>query len=152
MASEFLAITFLRITFLLLSTLVLVRQSERNIVPTCAMLSKRKVMATRVVRSIMHVRATSSSRCEPDSHADTTVAGKNMCMLEPTGIKVNIAAYSDGVSQLTDIPIATAGTVFDCPTTGASWLLIFHETLFLGARLPNSLICPNQLRYFGVTV
>jgi hypothetical protein len=151
-ASKSLAIVFLHIVSLLLTTLVFGRQSERNILPTRTMLSERKVMATRVVRSIMHVRATSSSRCEPDSHADTTVAGKNMCMIEPTGVKVNIAAYSDEVSQLTDIPIATAGTVFDCPTTGASWLLVFHETLFLGARLPNSLICPNQLRDFGVTV
>jgi hypothetical protein len=75
-----------------------------------------------------------------------------MCMLEATGVKVNIAAYSDEVSKLTDIPIATTGTVFDCPATGASWLLIFHEALFLGSRLPNSLICPNQLRDFEVTV
>jgi hypothetical protein len=107
-ASKSLAIVFLHIVSLLLTTLVFGRQSERNILPTRTMLSERKVMATRVVRSIMHVRATSSSRCEPDSHADTTVAGKNMCMIEPTGAKVNIAAYSDEVSQLTDIPIATA--------------------------------------------
>jgi hypothetical protein len=143
MASKFLAITFLHIISLLLSTLIFDRQPERNIVPTCTMLSERKVVATRVVRSIMHVRATSSSRCEPDSHADTTVAGKNMCMIDPTGIKVDIATNLDEVSQLTDIPIATAGTVFDCPTAGASsWLLVFHETLLLEPACPTRSSAP----------
>jgi hypothetical protein len=114
---------------------------------------RRTIMATRVVCSIMHIsQDTVQPRCEPDSHAGTTVDGRNMRMIEPTGIKVNIAAYTDEVSQLTDVPIATAGTVFDCPSTGASYLLVFHEVLFLGDRLPNSLICPNQLRDFGLTV
>jgi hypothetical protein len=37
------------------------------------------IMATRVVRSIMHIQqGTALLHCEPDSHADTTVAGKNM--------------------------------------------------------------------------
>jgi hypothetical protein len=115
--------------------------------------TNRAIMMTRVVRSIMHMhQGQQVPRCEPDSHADTTVAGKNMRMMEPTGQKVNIAAYTDKVSQLTDVPIATAGTVFECPKTGALWLLVFNETLFLGDRLPNSLICPNQLRDNGLTV
>jgi hypothetical protein len=40
----------------------------------------------------------------------------------------------------------------DCPNTRACYLLVFHEVFFLGSRLPNSLICPNQLQDFGLMV
>jgi hypothetical protein len=51
---------------------------------------------SRVVR-IMHVTHNSGKepRCEPDSHAETTVASSNMCLLEATGQTVDIAAYSE---------------------------------------------------------
>jgi hypothetical protein len=109
---------------------------------------------SRVVRSIMHVKRCSDKtpRCEPDIHADTTVAGSNMRMIEASGEVVSIAAYSDEVAQLKNIPIASAGTVYESTENGDLYLLVFHECIFLGPRIHNSLICPNQLRYFGLSM
>lgn len=33
-----------------------------------------------------------------------------------------------------------------------SYILVFHEGLWMGESMPNSLINPNQLRAFGCTV
>jgi hypothetical protein len=38
------------------------------------------------------------------------------------------------------------------PRNGPPYLLVFLECLFLGNRIPYSLICPNQLRSNGVKV
>jgi hypothetical protein len=54
-------------------------------------------------------RGDKAPRCEPDSHADTTVAGSNMCMIEPSGEVVSIAAYSNEVAQLKNIPNCLCG-------------------------------------------
>ena len=75
-----------------------------------------------------------------------------MCMIEPSGEVVSIAAYSNEVAQLKNIPIASAGTVYESTENGDLYLLIFHECIFLGPRIHNSLICPNQLRDFGLSV
>jgi hypothetical protein len=46
----------------------------------------------------------------------------------------------------------TVATAYDCTTDGETYLLIFNETLFLGERLPVSLLCPNQMRAFELSV
>jgi hypothetical protein len=37
-------------------------------------------------------------------------------------------------------------TAYDCPTSGATYVLIINEALYFGDSLPFSLISPNQLR------
>ena len=85
-----------------------------------------------------------AKRSDLDSHADTTVGGANTVVIEPTGQTVSISPFSGEYDPMDAIPIANIGTVYDCPTTGMSHLLVFHESLFLGDRLGHSLICPNQ--------
>ena len=91
-------------------------------------------------------------RSELDSHADTCVAGCNMVVLEDTGLTVSVTPFSSEYDALKGVPIVTAATAYDCPTDGETYLLIFNETLFLGDRLPVSLLCPNQMRAFGLSV
>ena len=91
-------------------------------------------------------------RSKMDSHADTCVAGCNMVVLEDTGQTVSVTLFTSEYNALKGIPIVSAATAYDCPTDGETYLLIFNECLFLGERLPVSLLCPNQLRAFGLSV
>jgi hypothetical protein len=87
-----------------------------------------------------------------DSHADTCCTGSNMEVLELTGEKVTVTPYSDQYTAMTDIPIATVVTFWENPKNGEAWMLAIHEALYIGNRLKESLLCPNQLRAAGNTV
>ena len=86
-----------------------------------------------------------TGRSEMDSHADTCVAGSNCTMLELTGRTADVEAYSPEYPSK-KIPIATVATAYDCPNSGATYVLIINEALYFGDSLPFSLISPNQLR------
>jgi hypothetical protein len=86
-----------------------------------------------------------SGRCEMDSHADTCVAGSNCVILEYTGRTAEVEAYSPDYPSK-KVPIATVATAYDCPTSGATFVLIINEALYFGDSLSFSLLSPNQLR------
>lgn len=90
-------------------------------------------------------------RCEPDSHADTCVAGANCLLIEHTGRSVNVQGFSPDLPQLESVPIATVLTAYDCPRTARTYLLLINEALYM-PDLPYTLLCPNQLRDFGLHV
>lgn len=75
-----------------------------------------------------------------------------MVLLEDTGLTVSVTPFTTEYNALRGVPIASAATAYDCPTSGETHLLIFNECLFLGERLPVSLLCPNQMRAFGLSI
>ena len=106
-------------------------------------------MISRSVYSVNYDAMQSSDhrtgRCEMDSHADTCVAGSNCVVLEYTGRTAEVEAYSPDYPSKR-IPIATVATAYDCPNTGAVFILIINEALYFGSSLNFSLLSPNQLR------
>ena len=92
------------------------------------------------------------NRCELDTHADTGVGGSNMAVLRYSGKQVTVSGFSDEREKFSNVPIATLATAYDCPNTGRTWILVFNQFLYFGDRMNHSLICPNQLRDFGVKV
>jgi hypothetical protein len=40
--------------------------------------------------------------------------------------------------------------VWENPKNGELWMLVFHEALYFGSKLKESLLCPNQMRAAGV--
>jgi hypothetical protein len=90
------------------------------------------------------------SRCELDSHADTTCFGSNFVPLGWTDITCTVSPYSDDYEAKTDIPIAHAATAYDDPVTGRVTILIFYNGLWFGNKLKDSLVNPNQCRSFGI--
>ena len=90
-----------------------------------------------------------ASFCELDTHADTCCAGANCALMEDTGHRVSVAPYNSSYKPMPDIPIATAGTVYDDPDTGTSILLVLHQALWFGSKLEETLVCPNQIRANG---
>jgi hypothetical protein len=89
--------------------------------------------------------------CELDSHADTTVAGANFIPYGDPVNTVTVHAFSPKYGTKT-YSIYTAATVYTCPYTGQQSLLLFHNTIYLGDELKHSLICPNQMRDYGLQV
>jgi hypothetical protein len=97
------------------------------------------------------INHTIQGNCELDSHADTCVAGSNCVVLEVTDQTVNVSAFSDQHETMKDIPIVTAAMAYDDPKSGQTYILIMGQAIYM-ENMPNSLLCPNQLRYNGICV
>ena len=89
--------------------------------------------------------------CELDSHADTCVAGSNCIPLGPAGPRVNVRAFAPGYGTKT-YRIRSAATVWMNEQDGNKYLLVFHQSIFLGQDLKHTLVNPNQLRHHGILV
>jgi hypothetical protein len=50
-----------------------------------------------------------------------------------------------------DVPIVKAGMAYDAPW-GETYILVLAQSLYLGEYVPNSLLCPNQMRCHGIVV
>ena len=86
-----------------------------------------------------------------DSHANTIVFGKNCVVLNYTGRECDVLPYTDTYESTKSLPIAKAGTAWMLPETGATYILVFNEGLWMGDKMDHSLINPNHLRLYGVT-
>ena len=59
--------------------------------------------------------------------------------------------FYDDFESIKDVPIGTVATVF-CDEHGARHALIIHEALYFGNDMDHSLINPNQIRHYGISV
>ena len=91
-------------------------------------------------------------RTELDTHADTIVLGSNCVVLNYTGRVCDVSPYTDTYKSITDVPIVTGATAWTCRHTGETFILVFHESLWMGDVMDHTLLNPNQLRHYGVTV
>jgi hypothetical protein len=83
------------------------------------------------------------ARCELDTHADTCALGRNFTPLSFTGRVCDVSPYSsEHYKSEKNVPIIT----------GATYILVVNEGLWLGPKISHSLLNPNQMRYNGVTV
>jgi len=65
---------------------------------------------------------------------------------------VNVSAFSEQLETMENIPIITAATTIDDPATGEKMLIIIGQALYMGDKVQLTLLCPNQMRAFGVHV
>ena len=91
-----------------------------------------------------------SGRTELDSHADTTVAGRNCTVVHYTERSCDVSPFSDTYEPMKNIPIITAAPGFTS-TTGRQNILVFNEALYI-KDMDHTLINPNQLRHFDTEV
>ena len=110
--------------------------------------SDRKILASsRGGKEVVH-----HGRIELDPHANNIVFGKNCVFLNYTGRECDVSPYTDTYESIKSVPIAKAGTAWTSPETGVTYILVFNEELWMGDKMDHSLINPNQLRLYGVTV
>ena len=75
-----------------------------------------------------------------------------MAVLELKEERVNVFPFADEYAAIQDIPIATVATIWENPKNGELWMLVFHEALYFGSKLKESLLCPNQMRDAGIKI
>jgi hypothetical protein len=69
-----------------------------------------------------------------------------------TGEKVSVSPFIGEYQSLPDIPIAAVATAWDDPVSGDTVILVINQALYFGDRMKHSLLCPNQLRHYGLKV
>ena len=116
--------------------------------------SIRKVSKNKTTKAEYQHRpqSTSHGRIELDTHADTTVLGSNCVVLSYTGKQCEVSPYSSEYEAVWNVPVITGATVWTNATDGMAYLLIFHESLWMGDKLDHTLVNPNQLWASGVSV
>lgn len=92
------------------------------------------------------------SNMEIDNHADTHCFGKNFVPIYFTGKVCDVSPFADSYTAMTGVPICTACTAYDDPTTGLTIILEFPHGLWLADHMDHSLISPNQCRIFGISL
>jgi hypothetical protein len=91
-------------------------------------------------------------KCELDSHADTCCFGKgSYVMYRNENTYAEVVCFDKAMGKIKNIPIVTVALAYDCPKTFTTFILIFHQSLYIDT-LKSHLICPNQIRYNGHTV
>ena len=97
-------------------------------------------------------QSTSHGHIELDTHADTTVLGSNCVVLSYMGKECEVSPYSSQYEAVQNVPVVTGATVWTNTADGTAYLLIFHESLWMGDKLDHTLVNPNQLQAYGVRV
>jgi hypothetical protein len=88
-----------------------------------------------------------------DNHADTTSAGPNWRLIEPSGKYCTVLSHFSAEYQpKPDVPIAKCTTMYTCPTTGDSVALVADQVLWFGNNLHCSFINPHQIQAYGYGV
>jgi hypothetical protein len=104
------------------------------------------------VQSATSAVANVIARSEIDNHADTCCFGSNFTPLCFTGQACDISPFAGEHNSMTNVKVCGVATAWDDPLTGHASILEFHQGLWFGLKLPNSLINPNQCRLFGVSL
>jgi hypothetical protein len=94
---------------------------------------------------------TTPTRVEVDSRADTCCLGQTFVM-EDTGRSADVQGFSSELGSLKDIPIGTCATAIDIAATQTTIIAVFHESLYFGDSLKESLLNPNQCQANSLTV
>jgi hypothetical protein len=62
-----------------------------------------------------------------------------------------VAGFHPDMKEIQNVRVVTAAVAYDCPISFTTFVLFFPQSLFL-PRMEHNLICPDQLREFGITV
>ena len=91
-----------------------------------------------------HVVSGMQGKNEADNHADTFCFGLNWLPQYFTGRICDVAPFTDKLDVVKDVEIWSACTAVVLSETGETIIVLAHEGLLFGNRLPHSLINPNQ--------
>ena len=120
--------------------------------PIMIVVSDIKISERRVSSTIQTVSASKGKpgvhgRFEMNSHADTTVSGRNCDILKYTDRSCDVAPFLENYTPMEDVPIVLAATGYTY-ANGLNYILVFHEALDI-PDMKHILINPNQCRHFG---
>jgi hypothetical protein len=128
------------------------KQKKVRIQKAATIKSVRTLTAAATPMAINHP-SDHSLRCrvEIDSRADTTCAGAAFKLIDKSVSRVtDVGGFHPDMPEMKNIPIGTAVTAFDLAHVQDTVMLVFHEALYLGKGMKESLINPNQLHHNGI--
>ena len=86
-----------------------------------------------------------------DTHADTWCAGANWTPMHYTGEIFEVSPFLNTYAPVQEIPVARCCTV-QTDYEVKEYLLVSDEMLWFGTALENSLINPNQICDYGLSI
>lgn len=89
---------------------------------------------------------------EIDNHADTTCAGMNCRVEYYTNLKCTVSPFLGEYDEQENIRICTAVTAVTLPSTGETIIIRLGQALDFTTKLDKTLLNPNQLRSYGLSV
>ena len=92
-------------------------------------------------------------KLELDTHADTGCASSHVRIIEYTGqIACSVSGFSTELPSINQIPIINGAAAYDHLDTGEVFIIALNQHLYLGDKIENTLVCPNQCHYNNVTI
>ena len=101
-------------------------------------------------RKPYHTSKAFHGQVELDSHADTTVAGRNCTVLNQTERSCDMAPFSYTYQPMKNVDNVLADTGFTSVPV-QQYILVFHEDFYM-TKLDHNLINSNQLRQLQIQV
>ena len=86
-----------------------------------------------------------------DTHTDTCCAGSNWTPMHYTGDIFEVSPLLKPYNPVQDMPVARCCTVWT-DNEGKEYQLVGDEMLWFGTALENSLINPNQICDYGLSI
>ena len=91
-------------------------------------------------------------RAEFDSHADTCTFSEDDCLILGTsGDSVQVGGWSPKLGSLAEVPIVDLAVAYDCPKTGQTAILVFHQCL-TSPGMKRHLLNLYQMRHQGIII
>ena len=118
-------------------------------------IGERTIAGIRSMRLVGSLRMGSvllQKRSELDSHADTTVVGKDTALcIHDFEEPVDVFGYSESIGRKQRCKIVSAVCAYDSPKDGKTHMLVMHQAILI-PEMQHNLICPMQLRDNDVSV
>jgi len=89
---------------------------------------------------------------EVDSCANTCCTGATFKLIADMGHTADVKGFHGNLGKLEGIPIGTCYTAIDHPVLQEMIIGVFHQCLYFGSQMEESLINPNQLRANGLVI
>jgi hypothetical protein len=91
-------------------------------------------------------------RNDLDSHADTCAFGKKGAVkVYDTGASVSVEPFIQALGSISEIPIVTSAVAYDNPIDNRTYILFFHQSLWI-EMLETNLLSPFQQRDGGIKI
>ena len=91
------------------------------------------------------------SQTDLDSHDNIVVSERNVTIINDTGRRAKVSPFTPDYDSLHSVPIADTTIRYDCPFSGATFLLIVRNALSVPA-MDHNLIPPFIVREAGIDI
>jgi len=77
--------------------------------------------------------------------------GKNSYLVADTGAYVDVDGFVSSLGTIRRVRICTLAIAYDCPITFHTFILFFHQALYI-PEMETNLLSPFQMRQFDVAI